>query len=833
MDNQVETNNLTDAILKLRLENISTSARKKREKNREFKPLVSNKEVEEYRNNIIKSKLGESRYVMPPEFDLADNFLEQPVVKKVYTEDEINDLEAQKQQLGQLITVDEKRLENATLLSISPLKTSKENIKIYLEDYYDPSRKEDEIMNSLDTDDDIIQYVETTSDDLKMILELNPGMETQVSTWKKNRATQFYKFVPEQIKTEALSNLSEILVDLKTLEIEQTQPLNPDGSLSRVDKQTIERAIQKYIPKLPKKTLFGLLIYNSKIITDDAKKILNESGTSTSQFLEDIDTIKDRIKQYTDEIARINQALKESEENILENQAELDKTKKANKEKLDQYTQMLNFLNVNELNVKQQPDETEEDYLNRLEQIGQATYNEDQLSVYAGLETLDKLKKNLAGLIKNKSTIEDIIRQIPIPSRRHELNKYFTGIKTKFLKLYGFDNTSLSSTEITDILNKFLDEIINEPAMKTEALNLFQDLIPRSPQPPQTGNQIVSPELTREQKLEAETQEVEEQPTLSDIRLEENQPETVGNLDLLVSSDLRDTTTRKNYNTKKLSITNQSGATLFFKISSKLIFYSDSGDLGSYNRIYFTDNVKKQAKDQIEVNNRFVNVIGKILSFDEYKSNPEYSQMFNYTNSDANKNKFHNFLKENCGLIPTPFIDLKKKKEGMTFETLQGMGISTKYDIPKEPVKYGNILINLYKLYYKNILSIKDLNNGQIQTLKSTPVSDDFVNYIVKIFFKEPTTEADYKRIKSSELELLDQLNYLGGFAKEKNINKEQHVNKLKDELELITGSIMAGNNNLKLLEDLRNVLNKLTSFDAISLQSSKSYLNQFKPYFK
>jgi len=30
MDNQVETNNLTDAILKLRLENISTSARKKR-----------------------------------------------------------------------------------------------------------------------------------------------------------------------------------------------------------------------------------------------------------------------------------------------------------------------------------------------------------------------------------------------------------------------------------------------------------------------------------------------------------------------------------------------------------------------------------------------------------------------------------------------------------------------------------------------------------------------------------------------------------------------------------------------------------------------------------
>ena len=827
MDNQVETNNLTDAILKLRLENISTSARKKREKNREFKPLVSNKEVEEYRNNIIKSRLGESRYVMPPEFDLADNFLEQPVVKKVYTEDEINDLEAQKQQLGQLITVDEKRLENATLLSISPLKTSKENIKIYLEDYYDPSRKEEEIMNSLDTDDDIIQYVETTSDDLKMILELNPGMETQVSTWKKNRATQFYKFVPQQIKTEALSNLSEILVDLKTLEIEQTQPLEPDGSLSRVDKQTIERAIQKYIPKLPKKTLFGLLIYNSKIITDDAKKILNESGTSTSQFLEDIDTIKDRIKQYTDEIARINQALKESEENILENQAELDKTKKINKEKLDQYTQMLNFLNVNELNVKQQPDETEEDYLNRLEQIGQATYNEDQLSVYAGLETLDKLKKNLAGLIKNKSTIEDIIRQIPIPSRRHELNKYFTGIKTKFLKLYGFDNTSLSSTEITDILNKFLDEIINEPAMKTEALNLFQDLIPRSPQPPQTGNQIVSPELTREQKLEAETQEVEEQPTLSDIRLEENQPEIVGYTTFTVLEDLR-----KDKNTKKLEIStiNQ---TLYFKIDNKEIYSSNTGDMGSYNRIYFTDNVKKQAKDQIEVNNRFTNIINQIIPYDQYTQEPIYAEMFNYTNTSTNKAKFYNFLKRNCGLIPTSSIRQEKKKEGMTFETLQGMGISTKYDIPKEPVKYGNILINLYKLYYKNILSIKDLNNGQIQTLKSTPVSDDFVNYIVKIFFKEPTTEADYKRIKSSELELLDQLNYLGGFAKEKNINKEQHVNKLKDELELITGSIMAGNNNLKLLEDLRNVLNKLTSFDAISLQSSKSYLNQFKPYFK
>jgi hypothetical protein len=167
-----------------------------------------------------------------------------------------------------------------------------------------------------------------------------------------------------------------------------------------------------------------------------------------------------------------------------------------------------------------------------------------------------------------------------------------------------------------------------------------------------------------------------------------------------------------------------------------------------------------------------------------------------------------------------------------SFQTVTGMGIANKYNIPKEPVKYGKIYINLDKLYYKNILSIKDEKGGQIQSMKNTPVSDDFVNYVLKGFVNEPVSELDYKKIRSSELELLDQLNYLAGFAKEKNINKTNHIDKLKNELELITGSITAGNNNKKLLDDLRNVLMKLTSFDAISMTNAQKYYNQFKDQF-
>ena len=71
---------------------------------------------------------------------------------------------------------------------------------------------------------------------------------------------------------------------------------------------------------------------------------------------------------------------------------------------------------------------------------------------------------------------------------------------------------------------------------------------------------------------------------------------------------------------------------------------------------------------------------------------------------------------------------------------------------------------------------------------------------------------------------------FISGLNKKKNIDikRPDNVKKLKDRLQLVEAQIKAGNNNPIVKKELKDIVNKLYLFGAISLNSAKEFLKQY-----
>ena len=108
-------------------------------------------------------------------------------------------------------------------------------------------------------------------------------------------------------------------------------------------------------------------------------------------------------------------------------------------------------------------------------------------------------------------------------------------------------------------------------------------------------------------------------------------------------------------------------------------------------------------------------------------------------------------------------------------------------------------------------------------------VSDNFVKIIYNIY----NNKMDNKdlNLSSSEQELLSLFLYVSGLNKKNNIDikRDDNINQLKERFTLDESPIKAGNNNPVVKDELKQIIKKLYLFKAISLNSAKDYIKQFK----
>ena len=149
-------------------------------------------------------------------------------------------------------------------------------------------------------------------------------------------------------------------------------------------------------------------------------------------------------------------------------------------------------------------------------------------------------------------------------------------------------------------------------------------------------------------------------------------------------------------------------------------------------------------------------------------------------------------------------------------------------DVPKH-AHFGKNIILLNKLYYQNVLSIKDKKMHSVENFPNVKVSDKLTDILYHMCIKntKPTKES-INTLNATEKKLFDLLLYVSGLGKNIGTNKDENITELKDRLKLVESQIRAGNNNPVVKKEMKEIIQKLYLYKVISHNNGKAYLKQF-----
>lgn len=147
--------------------------------------------------------------------------------------------------------------------------------------------------------------------------------------------------------------------------------------------------------------------------------------------------------------------------------------------------------------------------------------------------------------------------------------------------------------------------------------------------------------------------------------------------------------------------------------------------------------------------------------------------------------------------------------------------------LPKS-CKLGKVDVDLNKLFYKNVLSIKQ-NGKKINGAKNVPVGDEFVKIIMDLCKSKYPSTKDLNKLQNYETQIFDSVLYLAGLHKRVENTANKSVEKLKQRLTLISGEFEAGNTNKMLYDEAKDIVFKLHHLGEITQTSATAFLKQFK----
>ena len=455
---------------------------------------------------------------------------------------------------------------------------------------------------------------------------------------------------------------------------------------------------------------------------------------------------------------------------------DLQIAKEENKQKIQEYNKNFRELNQNIDNIPvQEPGEQEEDFLNRLEQFSGQKYNDKDISDSLEYKLYINLKDKFNSLFnmgdqRKLSNVEAFLNNLDI-EEKNNLYSMWTLFEKKFLELYGFNNSNIKTNNIIDFWNDFQ----------------LTGLIPSTATP----------------------------------------------------------TTSPNYgNLNEYKYTNDNGpAVLYYTFISGdkrnekkyVVAISRDGTIGSFTTFSVT------GKTQIDIYNSLVDF--KFNDGSEFENELKDDKEFESVLDDLSNIIFQKYKKPNKKLLQPP--ELTDQKSGIkekyitrnpTTNEIIGAGakktkkikiIGRGISLPEVPdiISFGKVNLLYSKLINNNVLSIKDKKNKSIANCKNVTVSDHFVNIVSKIIDNVDITN-DYHELTEDEKILYNSLMILSGLSKVAKVPKPS-IQFFKNKVQLLSGEIEVGNDNIKVKEDLQYYLNQLVLFKAITKKQAQTYFNQ------
>ena len=477
--------------------------------------------------------------------------------------------------------------------------------------------------------------------------------------------------------------------------------------------------------------------------------------------------VTDKTTKET-EIKKQEQVIEQVKDNIEDNKVGRQMILNENKKIVQKYEETFNILNRNRNSVKQDPNELDQDYINRIGSLESLTLDKDIFKDKMALEGSRKLMTNLRNVLRDEVKISEIVKSIG-PQEIFIINTNWEAIQEQLKIKFGINNPN---TTVTDYITEMVDVIStlqNKPF-----------------------GTVLAPVAS----------------TTSTTLADSKEPGSATNI---LHTDGSPSEFKTAIEDNCLYIGNKKRKKgIWVKIGKKprdiIMFSNTTKDEGNFRAF------KHTGSDDYN----FKKIMG-ILGLD--KDTDIKTQLFGPPGSTV------------ADMINHLKTVIKLQRETSKYfedEKMYGWGMKNE-EVPKM-ANFGKNIILLNKLYYKNILSVKDKKMHSVEHLPNVKVSDTLAEIIFDMCRNVQPTKETLDTLKSSERELFDLLLYVSGLSKSKSIGtkKDVHIKELKERLKLVESQIRAGNNNPVVKSELKEIIQKLYLYNAISMNNGKAYLKQF-----
>jgi hypothetical protein len=640
------------------------------------------------------------------------------------------------------------------------------------------------------------------------------AFEIQLKTISDNATKK-----PSDIKSEPMSGVSQAMIE--DYQAEQMQPVEIEGEffkyhpagadkvvldpppilepvISERDLRRAKRDLETRATEIERlkqqisiitqtleqdKTKFDI---NIGKVTGNTKKEKAERKRLTDAYDANKIVLNDLIKlnrteilTYEAQIEAIQQQISDSDEAQKRNEQAEYNVNQANKQKLDNLTDLLRSLNqAKNLVINREVGESDADYLQRLQDIGATTYSADEVRDLANLKNIGQTKQNLKSFFSDNGRIQTIAKMLTA-DERFLFNKLFLKVKKNYLEVYGFDNKQVSNEDVVS----FINAISSRPAQGTTAEEVLKTLAEEDskrkpsradeegiPIPKARVGSFVVPDDLPALGVEGEPDLQFGEPVV---------PEAAAKPDVAVAEALK------------------------YVGGDELKIYARSRGVNIKGLTRNVDIMRAMNDAKVEIPDDIIKMLFK-------KSDQEEARNLNKK------------------LGPQTGKGIKSKSKSKSKPAVKGINVR---EIPPL-MKFGRVYITADQLYYNNLLGIRNKNNRQVTGIPNIIVSDTLVHLIFKILDGGSLTKSDLSVLKPSEKVVYDKLMKLSGFHKSVVNSVDETLSEMKKRLELISGEIEAGNDNKELLKEAHGILFSMAQMNIITHVAASQYYKDLKSYF-
>jgi hypothetical protein len=479
-------------------------------------------------------------------------------------------------------------------------------------------------------------------------------------------------------------------------------------------------------------------------------------------------------------------------EDIAEHNALVIAKKQRNTEAIKQYQAQLNLLNSGAFKTEKMANETEEQYYERLRQNAEEIIPEQQLEL-AENKILIEFRKLLQDITKDAVKIDQISNSLT-PEDKYQLIKIWSLVKERYNRAYGLNNKSIDSETIIAFLNTLIHGIEESSQLPSAVQSVISQI--NEGGVAQEGELIITPEIGNNQIIIRKSN-ISGQPPLFIRVLQENARRADGLYQILYSF---------------------SGEVGTFKMYLPILHRPVPVDRRPLNSKGQPSN--RGGHSDVEIKERTGITTGdlnKLVGFDRHSFNPS-------TVAKKLVEKYH--------IIPFKPNDegVNHRKYG-TYGSREGQHDEYGMGIPKvnEPklVQFGNVMISLPNLKYKNILSVRTHLGKTIGGTPNVKISAKLSSIILNLLEHIQPTHEELHRLDKQERQLYDRLVYLGRLHTKLPQTNDKSIDELKKRLKLLEGEINIGNNSPQISSDIKHILYSLRDFNVITPKQIKDYLTK------